>query len=178
MFRWLPSVFPWAGNRIKHQNQGVLRLTLQPRLSHQLDLSIFISKICNLVAVASLWVTTRSFLWTSFKSSPGQAFLRRNRFRLQPPLCGNTSVCVSRCVTCTYTLPFLSASCMTTPQSQPRRRKRKGKPTLGKSASVSSQGPSGLHSEARKHFHTAVATQKVKCFVCILEEIKFRDTVW
>lgn len=88
------------------------------------------------------------------------------------------SVCVSRCVTRTYlTLPFLSASCMTTPQRQPRRR-RKGKPSVGKSASVSAQGPSWLHSEAKKHFHGAVGAQKVKCFIRILKEIKFRDTVW
>lgn len=118
---------------------------------------------CSLVAVSVSAIHHSFFSLNPLKSSLGQAFLRRNRFGLQPPLCGNMSVCVSRCVTCTYTLPFLRASCMTTPQSQPHRWK-KGKPTLGKSASVSAHGPSRSHSEASEHFHGGCRHTKGKCF--------------
>lgn len=84
------------------------------------------------VAVSSLSFTTIYLLFNALKAVRGRSSCAGTGSGCNCH-CVGTWVFVSKCVTHTYTLPFLSASCMTTPKSQPQREiKEKEKLTWGR----------------------------------------------
>lgn len=159
MFRWLPSSSFYKLQTKKKSKPRCLTISHAPRtvVSDKFEYSHFQNPTATKLQFSSLCVTTIYLLFNTLKAARGRS-----------SCAGTGSGCNRHCVG-TWVFVFWGVWHAPTPshswalhvwphlKANPRGKKRKRKSSPRGDVSVSAQGWTRLHSEARKHFHGAVA---------------------